>query len=56
MLPDPNWRVGRPRKDIPDDIFRRLAAGKLTYKAAAKEAGVALSTFQNRYAEWKQTA
>ena len=53
---DPNWRVGRPRKEVDDDIFRRLAAGELTYKAAAKEAGVALSTFQNRYAEWKQTA
>ena len=34
---DPNWRVGRPRKEVDDDIFRRLAAGKLTYKAAARK-------------------
>ena len=53
---DPNWKAGRKCKVIPDEIIKRVLSGELSQRQAAKEAGVAYSTFRQKFSEIKKTA
>jgi DNA invertase Pin-like site-specific DNA recombinase len=45
---DPNWRAGRPRKEIPDRIWEQYDEGLISCAEAARQLNINVSTFRRR--------
>ena len=52
---DPEWRNGRKRRDIPQELIDRINRGEITMYAAAKESGIPRTTIQNYFTRLKQS-
>ena len=52
---DPEWRNGRKRREIPQELIDRINRGEITRYAAAKESGIPRTTIQNYFTRLKQT-
>lgn len=48
---DPDWRVGRPKANVPQKIMKDVLDGRISQREAARRAGVGLSTIRRRVCE-----